>query len=203
MGSAPWSILASRRRELLRLEETPVSGSAFYPPHRREVRKQAINSGRGLSPLWFLALLFLALAVDPLSAEAQSFAYVTARPSSVTVINTSTDNVVATVTVGNDPFGVAITPDGTSAYVANSGSGSVSVIDTTSRMVVATIILGGRPQAIAFTPDGSRAYVTNSAGSPPYVSVIDTSRRAVIATVPVGGSPSAWPLRWMGRQPTW
>ncbi len=148
-----------------------------------------MNSGRGLSPLWFLALLFLVLPLGAMSAEAQSFAYITARPSFVTVINTSTDNVVATVTVGNDPFGVVITPDGISAYVANSGSGSVSVIDTTSRTVVATIIVGGRPQAIAFTPDGSRAYVTNSAGSPLYVSVIDTSSRAAIATVPVGGSP--------------
>ncbi len=148
-----------------------------------------MSSDRGLFPFSFLVLLFLALAPGALPAEAQSFTYITAKPSSVTVINTSTDRVVATVTVGNDPFGVAITPDGTSAYVANSGSGSMSVIDTTSRTVVATIIVGGRPQAIAFTPDGSRAYVTNSTGSPPYVSVIDTSSRAVIAIVPVGGSP--------------
>ena len=41
------------------------------------------------------------------------------------------------------PWGVAITPDGAFAYVANSDSGTVSVIETASNTVVATVDLGG------------------------------------------------------------
>lgn len=134
-------------------------------------------------------LLFVALAPASLFAQTPSFAYVTSSPNSVAVVNTSTNTVVATVTVGNEPFGVAISPDGTSAYVANSSSGSVSVIDTKSRTVVATVTVGGQPQAVAFSPDGSRAYVTCSADPASFLAVLDTASRAVLATVPLGGDP--------------
>lgn len=53
------------------------------------------------------------------------------------MIDTSSNTVVATVSVPG-PVGVAITPDGTRAYVA-SPSGPLSVIDTSSNSVVATV----------------------------------------------------------------
>ena len=37
----------------------------------------------------------------------------------VSVIDTATNTVTATVPVGDGPFGVAVTPDGHHAYVAN------------------------------------------------------------------------------------
>ncbi|WP_373863379.1 YncE family protein, partial [Rhodococcus marinonascens] len=40
------------------------------------------------------------------------------------------DTVIDTVPVGLAPSGVAITPDGSRAYVANDADSSVSVIDT-------------------------------------------------------------------------
>lgn len=59
--------------------------------------------------------------------------------------------MVATVGVGKHPYGVAITPDGSRAYVTNLESYNVSVIDTSSNTVVATI---DRIQAhqVAITP---------------------------------------------------
>ncbi|WP_180235484.1 YncE family protein, partial [Bacillus cereus] len=69
--------------------------------------------------------------------------------------------VVATVPVGSNPFGVAITPDGSFAYVINGGSGNVSVIDISTNTVVATVPVGSNPRLVAITPDGSFAYVTN------------------------------------------
>ena len=42
--------------------------------------------------------------------------------STVSVIDTATNTVVATIPVGIDPFGVAVTPDGKHAYVANGSS---------------------------------------------------------------------------------
>jgi len=50
----------------------------------------------------------------------------------VSVIDTATHTVTATIKVGRNPLDVALTPDGATAYVANAGSNSVSVIDTST-----------------------------------------------------------------------
>jgi uncharacterized repeat protein (TIGR01451 family) len=68
------------------------------------------------------------------------------------VIDTSTNTVVATIPVGAVPQGIAITPDGTRAYVANINSNNVSVIDTSTNTVVATIPVGVNPVGVAITP---------------------------------------------------
>ncbi|WP_245813926.1 YncE family protein [Rhodococcus marinonascens] len=92
-----------------------------------------------------------------------------------------------TVTVGNAPFGVAVTPDGSFAYVTNNVGNSVSVIDTDT-VVGAPIPVGTNPLGVAITPDGTRTYVTNTGDNT--VSVIDTGTNTVIETVPVGIGPS-------------
>jgi YVTN family beta-propeller protein len=114
----------------------------------------------------------------------------------VSVIATATNTVGATVPVGNTPAGIAITPDGTRAYVVNCncfsgiGAGTVSVIDTVSNTVVGTPIpVGGEPEGVAVTPDGKHAYVTNAAFSIGSVSVIDTAANTVGDTIPVGTAP--------------
>src|SRR5262249_46034847 len=76
----------------------------------------------------------------------------------VSVIATATNTVVATVRVEFCPLGgVAITPDGTHAYVANSNldtrfSGTVSVIDTSTNTVVTTVPVGRLAFGVAITP---------------------------------------------------
>jgi len=64
------------------------------------------------------------------STHAQQFAYVTNSSSSyVSVIDTATNSVTATIGVGARPIGVG-----------NSSSDSVSVIDTASNTVIATVV---------------------------------------------------------------
>jgi YVTN family beta-propeller protein len=101
----------------------------------------------------------LALAAGCLPAHAQPFAYVTDTFSNtVSVIDTTTNTVVAIVPVGSDPFGVAITPNGAFAYVADDGSNAVSVINTASNTVVATVPVGSGPSGVAITPNEARVY---------------------------------------------
>jgi YVTN family beta-propeller protein len=92
-----------------------------------------------------------------------------------------------TVPVGGFPVAVAVSPDGSRAYVVNSANASVSMLDTEAGTVAATIAVGRQPFGIALTPDGRRAYVANAGDDS--VSVIDLSRWVVIATVAVGKSP--------------
>jgi YVTN family beta-propeller protein len=122
-------------------------------------------------------------------------AYITnATSDTVSVINTTTDAVTAMIPVGSfpvggEPFGVAVSPDGSRVYVAHDiGPGIVSVIDTATNAVSATIPVVGNPIGIAVSPDGSRVYVTNNR-SPGTVLVIDTTSNAVTAIVPGGSFP--------------
>ena len=107
----------------------------------------------------------------------------------VSVIKTSSNTVVKTVEVGLNPFGVAITPNGRYAYVANNGSrsGTVSVISTATDAVVKTLIVGGYPAQVSVTPNGSDAYVTNDGSKS--VSVINTSTNTVVKTVKISANP--------------
>jgi len=81
---------------------------------------------------------------------------------------------------------VAVTPDGSTVYVANQGANTVSVIATASNTVTATIAVGSVPLGVAASPDGSTVYVTNFQNNT--VSVIATASNMVLAVIPVGSS---------------
>ena len=137
-----------------------------------------------------LAAIGVLLLLSPSQVAASTSsprAYVTNfLANSVSIIDTSTNAVVVTVGVGARPVALAVTPDGSLAYVANSNSSNVSVIATDS--VVATIGVGSFPVAVAITPDGKHAYVANFNSN--NVSVIDTVQNTVVATVVVGSNPA-------------
>jgi len=129
----------------------------------------------------------------------------------VSVINATTNTVIATdtVTVGFSPEGVAVTPNNASVYVANSGGGTVSVIDTATSTVVATVQMQNFPFQIAITPDGAFAYVTEFLGDPApthqhralahapqqttpvLMEVIDTATNQVVSSIANLNAPSA------------
>lgn len=95
--------------------------------------------------------------------------------------------VTDTITVGKYPTAVAVTPDGTRAYVTNSVSDTVSVIDTATNTVDGTPIPTEDPIGVAVTPDGSRVYVTNEAIDK--VTVFDTADNSILDTISVGTYP--------------
>ena len=96
--------------------------------------------------------------------------------------------MIATVTVGGGPVGVAVTPDGARVYVGNFSGSTVSVIATATNTVTATVTVGLNPEGIAVTPDGTRVYVANFNANT--ISVIATASNTVTATVTVGANPA-------------
>lgn len=107
--------------------------------------------------------------------------------NTLSVIETSTNLVAQTVTVGNNPEDIAITPNGAFAYVVNSASNDISVLETATNTVQSTVNVGNNPQSVAITDNGDFAYVTNyGSGS---VSVIETAGNTVTSTVAVGSNP--------------
>lgn len=115
----------------------------------------------------------------------------------LSVIDATTQTVVATVPVGSDPNDVAVTPDGKTVYVVNSGSNTLTVISGQTDTVITTTVVGTRPEEIAISPDGTKAFVTNSVSND--VSVINTTTHALIATVPVGTQPHSIVISCDGR----
>ncbi|KQV21961.1 hypothetical protein ASC74_16280 [Pseudomonas sp. Root329] len=94
---------------------------------------------------------------------------------------------VGSIPVGNGPYRIAVSPDGTRAYVSGHHTNTLSVIDTATNQVLTTIPVGNTPIGVAVSPDGSRTYVTNNANHT--VSVIDTATNQVLTTIPVGNQP--------------
>lgn len=93
--------------------------------------------------------------------------------SDVSVINTATNQVVGEpIKVSNPVFratGVAISPDGKTAYVTSEGGfdpGEVTSIDVATKQVVGQPLkLEHGAGDIAITPDGTRAYVSSEGES--------------------------------------
>ena len=148
-------------------------------------------------------VLFLVLSVIYITASdsySEPFAYITnSMASTVSVIDTATNSVTATINVGDVPYGVAINPSGTSVYVTNNNGVTVSVIDTATNSVTATIPVGLEPGGVAVNPSGTSVYVANYKSNT--VSVIETATNNVTATIPVGNGPAAFG-NFIGVEPT-
>src|ERR1700677_2466115 len=117
------------------------------------VWRSAVRLGRplclaGLTPVLLGSLLW----ASPASAQPTVYAYVT-DDGNLSVINTSTNAVVATVHVASNDAqttGVAITPDGAYAYVTDYGGyakDNLRVIDIATDTVVAKVHVGVNPIA--------------------------------------------------------
>jgi gliding motility-associated-like protein len=107
-------------------------------------------------------------------------------PGSVSVVDTTTNTVVANIALSSGALGVSASPNGKFVYVAT-GPDIVSVLNTATNTVASTIVVGSSPYGIAVSPDGGHVYVANSASNS--VSVINTGSNSVVATVPVGSFP--------------
>jgi YVTN family beta-propeller protein len=102
----------------------------------------------------------------------------------ISVIDTTSNTVTATILVGAGPRGVAVS--GTQVYVANFADNTVSVIDSATNSVVHTIPVGKGPRGLLTL--GSVVYVENFHDGT--ISVINTGSNTVTATVPVGNAPA-------------
>jgi YVTN family beta-propeller protein len=130
---------------------------------------------------------------------------------SISVVNIPADKVVSKVQIGNSSSGsltqtasypqrVAVTPDGSRAYVTD-GSTSVWIVDTKAKAAIGRIDAGTEPIDVAITPDGKSLYVTSITCGPllcsgpahlaqqASVEVIDTMSSSIKATITFGKTP--------------
>jgi PQQ-dependent catabolism-associated beta-propeller protein len=115
--------------------------------------------------------------------------------ASVNVIRTSDNTVQARIAFlppgmrpeDVSPVGMALSPDGRTAYVALGRANHVAVVDVPSRQVKGYVLVGKRPWGVTVSRDGSRLYVAN--GQSDDLTIVDTGTLKGIRTVSVGRLP--------------
>src|SRR5262249_35044704 len=118
--------------------------------------------------------------------------------NTVSVIDTSTSTVSATIPVGTLPTGVAVTPDGGKVYVANYQSNTVSVIDAAADTVI------GSPIPVGTNPNVFGAFIQPAprfAGTPGSKNCRGTSVSALATKF--GGIDAAANALGFSDVPTW
>ncbi len=140
---------------------------------------------------------------------AGELAYVTNEDSQeLTVIDTRTDSVVATIPVGTRPRGVRIAPDGKTVFVALSGSpkcpptmpdeecekmkadktkDGIAAVDVASRKVTRVLPGGSDPETFDISKDGSTLFVSNEDADS--ATIVDAASGKIRLAVPVGREP--------------
>jgi len=98
--------------------------------------------------------------------------------------------VVGTIRVGDEPEGVAVSPDGRTVYVANQNSRILSVVDAATRRVT-PVRLRNTPRFVTTSRDGSLVFVSmyekDMSGSG--LAVVDAARRKVVRYLSTGVQP--------------
>jgi len=100
----------------------------------------------------------------------------------VSVINTVTNKIVATIPVGPGPESVAVSPDGNLAYFGIFAATNVTVINTATNAVIRRIPTDQDPWGVCVSPDGSRLYVAGASG---VVDVFDAKTYGKLAAIKV------------------
>src|SRR5450432_2472235 len=112
-----------------------------------------------LAPLYRGQLLVHGLGFSP---DGKTLAVVSVGSNSVTLIDTETNAVKATIYVGRSPHEAFFTPDGSELWVTVRGEDYVSVLDTATYAEKLRIRVPNGPGMQIFSPDGKYGYVCSS-----------------------------------------
>lgn len=109
------------------------------------------------------------------------------KDNTVSVVDSTTMEVVETIPVGQRPRGITISHDGKLVYLCASDDDTIEIIDTATHKIVGSLPSGPDPELFVLSPDGKRLYVANEDDN--LVTVIDLETKKVLAEVPVGVEP--------------
>ena len=119
--------------------------------------------------------------------------WVAGADNTLHVVDLSTMQKLADVTVGSQPHGLAIGRDGKLALLANRASKDVSVLSIEGKTVkvTGTVQLGDAAVAAAIAPDGKRGFVVKNATGRVAVLAIDGDKVTYDAAldIPTGANP--------------
>jgi YVTN family beta-propeller protein len=136
----------------------------------------------------------------PVGAETPQIYVGNDTAKTVHAVNTSTDagtSIATNGTIGNEPNGMAVTPEGTKLVVAEGASNEVQLITVATHAIGAKVELPtvgktkSRPDAVAISPNGLTAYVVDGANNLVYPFTIATGVLGSGIAVGTQGDPAA------------
>lgn len=140
-----------------------ADGTVAYFPSYEDNSVKVVNPSNGA----ILATIPVSTGPQAVAIASDGKGYAVSYTGTVTQFDTTT-NTVTGVTYSSGgtstPYGLAVSPDGSTLYVPNNTVDTMSVIDTATGAVT-TLATGSRPRGIAVSADGSRVIVTNSSGN--------------------------------------
>ena len=146
---SPTDVCASPGGNILYIAELSAGKVAVFDPVTKSVAHEIVlpapNQASGV-------------AVSPNGSRL----YVTAADPNgkVYVINTATNGIIDTISVGHTPMSPVVSPDAAKLYVCNRFDNTVSIIDLTTKAQV-VIPVTREPVSAALTPNGSKLVVCN------------------------------------------
>lgn len=175
--SADGSTVLATSEEDNKVAVIDVSGTpkilAFLPVGERPRNSTFLPSGRALIPgefdssltiidhqnLQVLRTIRLGERDLPMNVQLDSsgIAYVTTGRSGK-LIKVDTDDassaapIIASATVGRRPWGLALSPDGTTAFTANGPGNDVTIVDLQNMRVVGKVQISGSPWGLVVVP---------------------------------------------------
>jgi YVTN family beta-propeller protein len=152
-------------------------------PQAANVKERAPPMSRSV-----LALLFL-LAAWPAAAAASELYVTNTHSGTISVIDTTRDEVVATIPLGGGvPNRIVLTPDGKEAWAIHDKSRMISIVDVAARKVLRKVKIGEWPYNLTFTPDGRYCWVLDW-GDVSKLLIYDIQKSALDGEIEV----STWP----------
>ena len=134
----------------------------------------------------------------------------------ISVIDVAAQKVVTTIPVGKRPRGIRVSPDGSTLYVALSGSpiappgvdestlpppdkraDGIGVVSVADYKLLRIVKAGSDPEQTAVSQDGSRLFVANEDVGEASVVAVDDGH--VLANLKVGGEPEGVEMRPDGQ----
>jgi len=145
------------------------------------------------------ALLAGALYVGAQPAIAYTVYVSNEKDNTVSIIDGETLEVTDTITVGERPRGIVLSPDGKYLYMCTSDEDHVEVLDLQSNRVLHNLPSGPDPELMVINSDGSNLYIANEDDN--MVTVVDVGGRSKVVEIPVGIEPEGMGLspddRWL------
>lgn len=177
-----------------------VSNYAMYGEGFLPEGKDACTSGEGISPSYVYEIDTATLDIERVVEVGAVPKYVAATPDGkhvlvsnwcsmdLSVIDAKSAKVVKTIPLGGEnPRGIAVSPDSSTAYVANMGNDETVEVDLGSGEVTPFASTGVNPRHLLMSPKGDRLYITNAGSGT--VSKVDTGNGEVVGEATVGADP--------------
>jgi YVTN family beta-propeller protein len=134
----------------------------------------------------FLVLITLATVNHAFAAPTYRLFVSNESDHTVSVIDSRSGKVEATVKVGRRPRGIGLAPDQAHVYVALGDDDAIAVVNTRTLELVKTLPAGSDPEAFAVHPNG-HIYLSNEDANK--ASVLNPGSGEILTEIPVGIEP--------------